>query len=115
MRSAALRGYLDWPDVGQVLRRTYRAVDRTTGVVRAEVTYGGTSLGPREASAAAVEALWRGHWGIEIVQAQMTKPRVLAARAGRDDVADLDLVVGDDHAVDEQRYELPLLRERRAG
>jgi predicted transposase YbfD/YdcC len=64
-RSAARSGYLDWPDVGQVLRRSYRAVDRTTGVVRAEVTYGVTSLGPREASAAAVEALWRGHWAIE--------------------------------------------------
>jgi predicted transposase YbfD/YdcC len=64
-RSAALSGYLDWPDVGQVLRRTYRAVERTTGLVRAEVTYGVTSLGPREASAAAVEALWRGHWTIE--------------------------------------------------
>jgi predicted transposase YbfD/YdcC len=64
-RSAALTGYLDWPDVGQVLRRTYRAVNRATGVVSEEVTYGVTSLGPREASAAAVEALWRGHWAIE--------------------------------------------------
>ena len=64
-RSAALTGYLDWPGVGQVARRTYRAVERTTGVVRTEVTYGVTSLGPREASAAEVEALWRGHWTIE--------------------------------------------------
>ena len=27
-RSAALNGYLDWPDVGQVLRRSYRAAER---------------------------------------------------------------------------------------
>jgi len=64
-RSAALAGQLDWPDVGQVLRRTYRAVDLATGVVSEEVTYGVTSLRPEEASAAAVEALWRGHWTIE--------------------------------------------------
>jgi hypothetical protein len=30
-----------------------------------EVTYGVTSLGWEEADAAKVEALWRGHWGIE--------------------------------------------------
>ncbi len=64
-RSAALSGYLDWPGVGQVARRTYRAVNRATGVVSTEVTYGVTSLGPQEASAAEVEALWRGHWAIE--------------------------------------------------
>ena len=64
-RSAALSGYLDWPGVGQVARRTYRAVNRATGVVSTEVTYGITSLRPQEASAAEVEALWRGHWAIE--------------------------------------------------
>ncbi len=30
-----------------------------------EVSYGVTSLRPAEASAAEVEALWRGHWTIE--------------------------------------------------
>lgn len=64
-RSAALNGQLDWPDVGQVLRRTYRAVELATGAVSQEVTYGVTSLRPEEASAAEVEALWRGHWTIE--------------------------------------------------
>ncbi len=63
--SAALNAYLDWPEVGQVLRRTYHAVNLTTGVVSEEVTYGLTSLAPREASAAQVEALWRGHWSVE--------------------------------------------------
>ena len=64
-RSAALNEQLDWPDVGQVLRRTYRSVDLATGVVSQEVTYGVASLRPAEASAAEVEALWRGHWAIE--------------------------------------------------
>lgn len=61
-RSAALNAYLDWPDVGQVLRRTYRSIDLATGRVSQEVTYGVTSLRPVEVSAAHVEALWRGHW-----------------------------------------------------
>ncbi|HEX5503668.1 MAG TPA: transposase family protein, partial [Thermomicrobiales bacterium] len=38
-RSAALNGVLAWPDVGQVLRRHYRAVDLATGRVRQEVRY----------------------------------------------------------------------------
>ncbi len=32
-RSTALNDYLRWPAVGQVLRRTYRAVDLSTGAV----------------------------------------------------------------------------------
>jgi predicted transposase YbfD/YdcC len=65
--------------------------------------------------AATFAAAVRHHWGIEIVQAQMTTAGVLAARAGRDDVADRDLVVGDHHPVDEQLDELALLLERRAS
>jgi predicted transposase YbfD/YdcC len=64
-RTCALNGYLDWPEVGQVLRRTCQRVMLTTGQVSEEVTYGVTSLGWQEADAALVEALWRGHWGIE--------------------------------------------------
>lgn len=114
-RSAALNACLDWPGAGQVLRRTYRAVELRTGKVSEEVTDGITSLAPRDASARALEALWRGHWTIEIVQAQVTKAGVLAARAGRDDVADLDLVVGDHDPVNEQLDQLPLSLERGAG
>ena len=62
-RTAALRGYVDWPGVGQVLRRTCERIDRTTGAVSRDVTYGVTSLAPEEASAAQVEVLWRGQWG----------------------------------------------------
>lgn len=64
-RTAALTGHLNWPGVGQVLRRTCRRINRTTGEISEKVTYGVTSLTPAEASAAEVEALWRGHWGIE--------------------------------------------------
>ncbi len=64
-RTCALNAYLDWPEVGQVLRRTCQRITLTTGVVSEEVRYGVTSLGWQEADAALVEALWRGHWGIE--------------------------------------------------
>ena len=64
-RSCALNGYVDWPSVGQVLRRTCQRVNVKTGVVQQEVTYGITSLGWEAADARQVEGLWRGHWGIE--------------------------------------------------
>ncbi|HET8631352.1 MAG TPA: ISAs1 family transposase [Thermomicrobiales bacterium] len=64
-RSAALNADLAWPDVGQVLRRHYRAVDLATGKIRQEVRYALTSLRPAEATPAQLEALWRGHWTIE--------------------------------------------------
>ena len=63
--SAALNAYLTWPAVGQVLRRTCQRVILKTGVIEEEISYGVTSLPPRAASAAQVEALWRGHWTIE--------------------------------------------------
>jgi predicted transposase YbfD/YdcC len=63
-RSAALNGYLDWPGVGQVLRRTCRRVIIRTGEVQEEVTYAISSL-PVAATAAQIEVLWRGHWTIE--------------------------------------------------
>ncbi len=64
-RTAALNDYLDWPDLGQVLRRTYRAVNLTTGKVSHEVTYGVTSLPAATTTPAAVARHWRGHWTIE--------------------------------------------------
>ncbi len=64
-RTAALRGYVTWPGVGQVLRRTCERLEMTTGELSREVTYGVTSLRPEEASAEEIESLWRGHWGIE--------------------------------------------------
>jgi predicted transposase YbfD/YdcC len=64
-RSAALNAYLAWPEVGQVARRTCQRVDLQTGVIGEEISYGVTSLPPCAASAAQLEALWRGHWTIE--------------------------------------------------
>jgi predicted transposase YbfD/YdcC len=64
-RTAALTGYLDWPDAQQVLRRHCRRVCLATGEIEEEVTYGVTSLPPTAVTAAQVEALWRGHWTIE--------------------------------------------------
>lgn len=81
--SPTLCHYLDWPGVGQVLRRQCQRVIlpgeyaqgeyRKTGQVSTETTYGITSLTPAQAGAAQVEALqgtdlhtvWRGHWTIE--------------------------------------------------
>ena len=45
----------------------------------------------------------------------MTKWHPLAGRVERNGVADLDLAVGDQHAVDQQLNELPLPREVGAG
>lgn len=64
-RTCALNGYVDWPGVGQVLRRTCQRIELTTGEVSEKVRYGVTSLSWQAASAAQVEAVWRGHWGIE--------------------------------------------------
>lgn len=63
--SAALADWLGWPGGRQVLRRTCRRVIVATGEVSEEVTYGITSLSARQANAAVLERLWRGHWAIE--------------------------------------------------
>lgn len=64
-RSCALNGYLDWPGVGQVLRRECERISVKTWEVSREVSYGITSLAAEDANTAQLEALWRGHWGIE--------------------------------------------------
>ena len=64
-RTCALNEYVAWPGVGHVLRRTCQRIRLKTGEVQEEVTYGITRLGWQEAHAAQVEALWRGHWGLE--------------------------------------------------
>ena len=50
-----------------------------------------------------------------IVCSQSRKRRLFSLRAGRDDVADLDSVIGDDHAVDQQFEQCPLPFEVRGG
>ena len=56
---------IDWPGVAQVMRRECERIELKTGKVTREVSYALTSLGPERANAAALEALWRGHWTIE--------------------------------------------------
>jgi predicted transposase YbfD/YdcC len=63
--SMTLCDYLDWPGVGQVMRRQCKRVIVKTGEVSTKTTYGITSLRPTEAGAAELEGLWRSHWTIE--------------------------------------------------
>ena len=54
-------------------------------------------------------------WRIEMVFTQLAKRAVRPVGGGREHVADLDLAVGDDHAVDEQLGQLPPLLEGGGG
>lgn len=63
--STALCAYLDWPGVGQVMRRECERVILKTRQSTHKIRYGITSLGPQEAGAAQLERLWRRHWTIE--------------------------------------------------
>ena len=63
--TSELDGYLTWPGVRQVLRRECERIMLKTGEVTRSVSYGLTSLGPEEATAAELAQLWQGHWTIE--------------------------------------------------
>ena len=63
--STAGADYLVWPGMVQIVRRTCERTVIKTGKYSVEVSYGVTNLGPDEARAAQLEALWRGHWTIE--------------------------------------------------
>jgi hypothetical protein len=52
---------------------------------------------------------------LEVVCTQMAKTHLLAVGAERDDVADLDDIVADQHSIDQQLDQLPLLGEVGAG
>jgi len=56
---------VDWPGVAQVMRRECERIELKSGKLTREVSYGLTSLTPQRPGAAALEALWRGHWTIE--------------------------------------------------
>lgn len=51
--------------MAQALRRTTTTDILTTGKRREEVVYAVTSMPCHQASAAELEAIWRGHWRIE--------------------------------------------------
>jgi predicted transposase YbfD/YdcC len=63
--STALCPYLNWPGVGQVMRRQCQRVIVKTGHRNRKMRYGITSLRPQEAGAEQLELLWRRHWTIE--------------------------------------------------
>jgi hypothetical protein len=54
-----------WPGMQQVMQRVTQSWNLTTGAVRQEVAYAITSLPVPQASAADLQAYWRGHWTIE--------------------------------------------------
>lgn len=56
---------VEWPGVAQVIRRECERIELKTGKLTRVVSYALTSLAPERASAATLEALWRGHWTIE--------------------------------------------------
>ena len=67
------------------------------------------------APAAQLAACYAQRWEIEMVFTQLAKRAVRPLGGGREHVADLDLVAGDDHAVDKQLGEQPPLLEGSGG
>jgi len=63
--SPSLNDWLELPDVGQVLRRTWRRVNQRTGLVEESVMLGLTSVPFDARCVEQIEGYWRGHWGIE--------------------------------------------------
>jgi hypothetical protein len=74
-----------------------------------------TLAGPARYPAGDLAVLYHERWEIEMVFTQLAKRAVWPLGGGREDVADLDLVVSDDHAVDEQFGEQPPLLEGGGG
>ena len=80
----------------------------------AEIAYY-ACCGPRRSSTAGLAWTAGSRWHIEMVFTQLAKRAVRPVGGGREHVADLDLAVGDDHAVDEQLGQQPPLLEGGGG
>jgi predicted transposase YbfD/YdcC len=63
--SPSLNAWLDWPGVGQVLRRTCRRVNQRTGEIQEAVMLGITSVPFHAHRVRQLAGYWRGHWSIE--------------------------------------------------
>ena len=74
-----------------------------------------TLLDHRRYPAAELAACYAWRWAIEMVFTQLAKGPVRPVGGGREHVADLDLAVGDDNAVDEQLGQQPPLGEGGGG
>ena len=70
---------------------------------------------PQRVTLAALVKVAGLRWTIEMVFTQLAKRAVRPVGGGREHVADLDLAVGDDHAVDEQLGQQPPLLEGGGG
>lgn len=54
-------------------------------------------------------------WYVEIVCTQIAKTEAFAVRAGGNGIADVDVIIGDHHAINQELHQLALLLEGRAG
>ncbi len=63
--TTSLNAYLDWPGIAQVIQYRYIHKNPNTAEEKTKVSYGITSLTPKEASAERLLKLRRGHWAIE--------------------------------------------------
>jgi hypothetical protein len=70
---------------------------------------------PAAFPAGELAALYHQRWETEMVFPQLAKRAMRPIGGGREHVADLDLVVGDDDTVDEQLGQLPPLLEGGGG
>src|SRR6266699_2212010 len=77
--SSMLADYSPWAELAQVFKLESQRTD-ALGSTKTEVRYGVTSLPVYLADPKRLLALSRGHWGIEIVQSQLTKPNLFAGR-----------------------------------
>jgi len=89
--------------------RLPRHVQRTLHQTRANEPW---YLATNQPSAQQAVAWYRQRFWIEIVCMQMTKTDVLASRRRRNHIADLNIAVRDNHAIDEQFNQLAFLLER---
>jgi hypothetical protein len=116
------RGSKLGPDTGPLPGITVRVIEfwltvtMQDGTVRTERYRLITTLADwRACPAAELAAAYAWRWAIEMVFTQLAKRAVRPVGGGREHVADLDLVVGDDHPVDEQFGQQPALLEGGGG
>lgn len=60
-----LNDYLDWPGLAQAFKLTRTTIDLGTGKVNTVISYGITSLSPKQASPLILLAFVQQHWAIE--------------------------------------------------
>jgi hypothetical protein len=92
--------------VGMVLRIEFLRADGTPRYQRPMWLFW---TGPETASLQELCRIYLWRFAIEIVFPQMTKTDVFTFGTGRDYITDLNIFVCDDHPIDQQFYQFPLL------